>query len=523
MANHNAAGQAGDDRVMHIEKFRASLALPVFCLWLAACGATAKAPDAEVTLAAMPAETGEIARIINASGKVKPAMTVQVGSEISGKIVKIEVDFNDSVKAGDVLAVIDAETFTNRVEQQKAGLENSRSSIRVQEAAVARAQVNAEQARLDAVRVETLFRQSAASAARMEAAQQRLGVAESDLALAEAQLDGAQANLKQGEAGLKTSRVDLGRTVIRSPIDGIVIDRKVDAGQTVAASFSSPELFVIANDLSEIQVEAAIVESDVAGLGEGDAVSFTVDAYPERNFRGAVKQLRLNSIEEQNIVTYTAVVTAENPERLLMPGMTASLQITTESRKNILRIPAAAERFRPRPDEIKTWQAETPAGASDDEFPGWAQIEADLAGAGVAAGRIAAVKKKLIADTAETRKAINDPEESFRRTPNLKRLAEQTRLAFEATLAPNELGAYRQKVASAGNLREADVWVKAADGKMQMRSVGLGLSDGAFVEVIRGLKAGESVVTGIDDPSKAEEGEERGPGGRPGPGGRRRF
>ena len=507
---------------MPIYSHRAALCALAAALFLPACGSKTDKPAGEAELVRAPVERGEIARIINAAGRVKPATTVQVGSEVSGKIVEIKADFNTLVKAGDVLAVIDPETFSKRVEQQRAGLENARANIRVQEAAVVRARVNREQAVTELARVQNLFVQKAASASRLETARRNAGVAEADLILSEAQLDAAKASLRQSEASLDTARVDLGRTVIRAPIDGIVVDRKVDAGQTVAASFSAPELFVIAADLAQVQVEAAIVESDVSGLDAGDAVTFVVDAYPAQTFEGTVKELRLNPTEAQNIVTYTAVVTAANPERLLLPGMSASLQITTEARKNILRMPAGAERFRPSEAEIRQWAGAAGAGAAgpSEELPGWEQILGALKAAGLADARIASVRTELLAETEDLREAIANPEQTFQRTPNLKRLNERIRLYIERSLEPAQLKLYSQARSGMSQVREAQIWVVGNDGKLARRLVGLGVSDGTYTEVMRGLKEGEPVAISIRTPAPA--GEKGNPRGGP-PGAPRRL
>jgi len=242
-----------------------------------------------------------------------------------------------------------------------------------------------------------------------------------------------------------------------------VIERLVDPGQTVAASFSAPELFKIAGDLSKIKIDAAIVEGDVSGLDNGDPVSFSVDAYPGRIFRGAVDQLRLKSETQSNIVTYTAVVDAANDDGALMPGMTTNLQITSNSKKDILRIPANAERFR------------------------------------------------LENDTEELREQIADPAQTWRRSRRQKELRDIFAEIIKSELTPPQYQSYRQIVQASSNVRDAQIWVKDGD-KMVQRMVGLGLSDGSFIEVISGLSEGDSVVTSI-----GTAGGRRGPPrGRPG-------
>jgi len=204
---------------------------------------------------------GEIAKIINATGTVRPDITVQVGSEVSGKILSIDVDFNSVVKAGDVLAVIDPENLENRVAQAVAIVENRKADININLATVQRADVNAAQAKRSLNRREQLFAENAISKAQLEETERAMQLAEADTVLAKARLDGSQSSLKQAQADLRSAKVNLARTVIKAPIDGVVIERLVDPGQTVAASFSAPELFKIAGDLSKIKIDAAIVES----------------------------------------------------------------------------------------------------------------------------------------------------------------------------------------------------------------------------------------------------------------------
>lgn len=440
-----------------------------------------------------PVSRGEIAKIINATGTVRPDITVQVGSEVSGKILSVDVDFNTIVKEGDVLAVIDPENLENRVSQMQAQVENRRSDIRINEASLERAEVNAAQSQRSLNRRQQLHDEDAISTAQLEETERTMELANSDIELAKARLEGSQSSLKQAQADLRTAQVDLSRTIIRSPIDGVVIERLVDPGQTVAASFSAPELFKIAGDLSKLKIDAAIVESDVSGLDGGDPVSFSVDAYPGRVFRGTVDQLRLKSATESNIVTYTAVVDADNPDGVLMPGMTTNLQITTNSKSGILRIPAMAERFRPTPDQIKTWKVEDTASAETDLNQRTRERLSEL---GIADSRIESVLKVMADETVELRKQIDDPTQTWRKVGRLKQLNEINDGIIKRELTSTEYQDYRRLVQADAQIREAQIWIKTGD-KMAQVDVGLGLSDGSFVEVISGLSEGDEVVTGI--------------------------
>lgn len=474
-----------------------TLVLLTLGFFLAACAGETK-PDQNTAeaLRTVPVARGEVARIINASGTVQPEITVLVGSEVSGRVTAVNVDFNSVVQAGDILAEIDPQTFQNRVRQLEASLESAEATVRVRQAGIQRTEVNLGQSRAILTRRQGLFDENAASKAQLEEAQRSVGVNVADLALAMAQLDAAKASMKQTTASLKTARIDLSRTTIRSPIDGIVIERKIDPGQTVQASFSSPELFEIAADLSQILVEASIVESDVAGLTEGDKVGFTVDAYPNTNMVGVVKQLRLNSKVQSSIVTYVAIVQAENASGILLPGMTANLQITTDLKTGVLRIPASAERFRPSPAQIAQWQGDSLQGDTKPVLlndPVYARLER----IGLPKDRIDRIRTQLDETSAPMRDVINDPTKSFMRTPMLQRLEEVTKLVLAGVMSPPEYQKYKELLAQENSVRSVSLWVQTGDGKMIAKPVKLGLSDGAFVEIVSGLSEGDKVVSEI--------------------------
>ncbi len=468
------------------------------------CKSKDKTPEAEIapTLQTARIDTGDIAKIINATGTVRPDITVQVGSEVSGRLLTVDVDYNATVKQGDVLAVIDPDNFKNRVEQNRAQVESRRADIKINEASLKRAEVNAEQARRSLVRRQQLFSENAISKAQLEETEKAMSLADADIELAKARLEGSHSALEQAESALRTAQVDLSRTKILSPIDGVVIERLVDPGQTVAASFSSPELFKIAGDLSDIRVDAAIVEGDVAGLDAGDSASFTVDAYPAMNFRGEVEQLRLKSESQSNIVTYTAVVKADNQEHLLMPGMTTDLQITTNVKKDVLRLPAAAERFRPTPSQIEQWQSDTTDDEGGDADP---RARERLNTIGLSAAKTDAIMNKMNAQTADLRKDIKDPDKSWDRISNIKKLQVQTNAVIRSELTSQQYQDYRRAVQEESQLRFAQIWLKDGD-KMRPVTAGLGLSDGSYVEVVSGLKDNDEVIIGIEASAKPSKG-----------------
>ncbi len=279
---------------------------------------------------------GDVVDTVGATGALEAVTTVQVGSQVSGIIDALYADFNSIVREGEVIARLEPSLFESQVEQSRANLARS-------EADVARLTVALEDAGTQLRRSEELAAQDLIAASELEAAQVAVRSAE-------AQLQSAEASVIQSRASLNQSEVNLGHTVITAPIDGIVIARQVDVGQTVAASMSAPELFIIAADLTEMQVIANIDESDVGRIRPGQPVTFTVDAYAAEEFEGTVSQIRLEPVVLQNVVTYATVIDVPNNDLRLKPGMTATVTLEIARRENVLRVPNSALRFRPTPD-----------------------------------------------------------------------------------------------------------------------------------------------------------------------------
>lgn len=447
-----------------------------------------------VSLQTVGVMKGDVTRVINASGKVIPQEQVMVGSEVSGRVVDVKIDFNSMVKAGDILAEIDPEKFNNTLEQLRGRLKSAEADILVQEASINRAAVSLEQNRRVYDRQSSLFQQEAVSKARLEEAERSVGVSEADLRLAEARLESAKATIEQTQAQIKNAQADLRRTVIRSPIDGVIIERKIDPGQTVAASFNSPELFVIAADLSNMRVEAQIVESDVAGLNQGDPVKFTVDAYPDITFDGKVQQLRYMSTTQNNIVTYLAIVAVRNEDGILLPGMTANLEITADIRPDVARLPISAERFRPTPEQIAKWQdPETQTAEAGPLDPVYQRMKR----AGVPDSKIQQARGVLTQSAQPLIDIINDPEKSFMHTPMKVQLADLTTNILRSQLSPADFSEYNALLQAEKNIRLGELWVLSGADKMKKVPVKFGLSDSAFVELVSGLSEGDEVVTGI--------------------------
>jgi len=262
---------------------------------------------------------GDLIQTVTATGQLNPVVNVQVGSQISGRINKINVDYNSEVKSNQIIAEIDPSTY--------------QAAVLRAEAEVANAKANLALAQIQARRAESLYTNNLISAS------------DHDTALAQAQQ--AEAQVQSAQAALENARVDLSRCTIRAPVDGVVVSRNVDVGQTVAASFNTPTLFLIANDLSKMQIDALVSEADIGGVTVGQTANFTVDAFHYRTFHGKVSQIRYGAITNQNVVNYDCVVSVENEDLKLLPGMTATISIVIAERPNALKVPNAAFRFRP--------------------------------------------------------------------------------------------------------------------------------------------------------------------------------
>jgi len=277
-------------------------------------------------------ERGPITAIVTATGTVNPVVSVQVGSQVSGKIAKLFADFNSVVRQGQTLAQIDQQPFQARVSQARAAVKSATGNL-------AKSKNMAAQRKRERDRMATLRKQAFVS-------QADLDLAETNYRDAVANIEVMQAQLDQTQATLSSAELDLGYTTIYSPVNGIVVSRNVDVGQTVAASFQTPTLFVIAQDLTQMQVNANVSESDIGGVADGKPAHFRVDAYPKHFFEGTVTQVRNAPISVQNVVTYDVIITVDNRELKLKPGMTANVTIVTAKKEDPLRVPNGALRFR---------------------------------------------------------------------------------------------------------------------------------------------------------------------------------
>lgn len=305
-------------------------------------------------------ERGNLQATVASSGAVNPVALVTVGTQVSGQIRDLLVDFNSEVKAGQLLAQIDPETFEYRLRSAQADVDSARSAVATAQANVLAAQAQVSRAQVDFSEAERdldlkqslvekqFIARSEADKARalVNTTREALKAVQAQVGVSQAGVKSAEAGVAQREAALAQARIDLARTRIVSPVNGIVVKRSIERGQTVAASLQAPELFILAQNLRDMQVEAAVDESDVGRLSTGQTASFTVDAFPGQTFEGRIRQVRKAATNVANVVTYIAVVGFSNPDGKLLPGMTANVRIVTDQRQDVLKVSNAALRLR---------------------------------------------------------------------------------------------------------------------------------------------------------------------------------
>jgi HlyD family secretion protein len=469
--------------------------------------------DAEVKYRLAKVERGPIAAVVVASGTLNAVTTVQVGSQISGQVKEIFADFNTSVKKDQVIARIDPATFELRVNQARADLDAAegavavaRSGLAAQQAELGRVKVNLAEAQRDFERKKSLVEKNYISGAELDKAltvldstREQLKAVQAQLKVNQAQISSARAAVKQRESLLKQAQVDLERTIIRAPVDGTVILRNIDAGQTVAASLQAPVLFTIAQDLRDMQVEAAIDEADVGRLRVGMPASFAVDAFPRRSFSGEIKQIRKSPQNVQNVVSYTVVISAANPDLALLPGMTANVRIAVENREAALKVPNAALRWRP-------------AGATDVRAP----LDAPAQQAGGQAAqefraRLLQELKPSEAQRAQLDEIFSESRQKFARVRDMKgdgnrrreveRIRSETNARIAEILAAEQRPTWERILAESGGRGQSTVGrVYVLDNSQpKALEVRLGLSDGLSTEVVSGLTEGADVIIGTSD------------------------
>jgi len=494
-------------------------------------------------------ERGNITKSVSASGRLNPVVSVEVGSEISGQVSELLVDFNSEVKSGQVIARIDPERFeaevlkstaevsvakavvaTKRaaVDQALANLANAKAVLTALKADVEKSGVFRSDLKLDYDRKTKLLErgvvavsqvdkskaawassvaQEKASKAQVLAQQSAVAARDAQLSMARAEVKQARASVEQKKATLNITKVELKNTYIRSPVDGVVIGKDIDIGQTVAASFQAPTLFTIARDLRKMQVETSIDEADIGQITSGQIASFTVDSFPSRTFIGTVNQVRKKSQEIQNVITYTVVIDTNNNDLRLLPGMTANVEIKVSDRKDILKIPGAALRF-------------TPSGADNSEIvsPGKGGQSMGRSGGGnrraKAQARLNRLAKQLTL-TEQQKDQVRDLNRKIGQRIRAMRSSEGGGSGFREIiqkmrrqnsdkiieyLTPEQQKKYRAIIAEsrANTISPGRVWVLEGS-KLKLINVMIGVGDGKFYELTQGeLVEGREVLVGED-------------------------
>lgn len=491
------------------------------------------------------AERGEIVATVSATGTINPTTTVIVGSQLSGQVVQILADYNSEVKADQVVARLNSDQIRARLDAARADLEQMRAQKLVQQGQIEKVKAETERARAaqadaeaqvarneallgdsqriferqselrargfaaeqahDTARANRDAQQAALNSARAQVASAKAAIASlaADLQVAQANLVAVTAQIAQREAAVRQIEVDLRNTEIKSPVSGVVVQRNVELGQTVAASLQAPELFRIADDLRRMEISANIDETDVGRIKAGQRASFTVNAFPGRSFEGTVKQVRLGSQTVNNVVIYTTIVSIENPRRELLPGMTANLRIETDRREDVVRVPNAALRWRPPA------AAETPAAgqaAAPDRPPaaGGRSNVADFVEAVKSELKLTAAQSQAVdeavADMRRSFAAVMGEQDQNARRERARALRRELEDRISAALDEPQRAAFsaiRERFADGGRQAQtARVFVLGADRKPQAVTVRIGASDGAQTEVVSGLAAGTEVIIG---------------------------
>jgi len=450
-------------------------------------------------------ERGEISSVVTATGTINPVTTVLVGSQVSGTIKDLHADFNSHVKEGQVIVQIDPAIFEAQVEQGRANLLSAQANLLNAQANLKNAQANlskAEIAVVDAKRTlernKELIEKKVIAQATLDTAQTNYDtaiaqreVAKAQLESARAQVESNRAQVEQAKAGLKVAETNLKYTTIRSPVNGIVISRNVDVGQTVAASLQAPTLFTIAKDLTQMQVDTNVSEADIGRMVKGQDATFTVDAYPDRTFRGKVSEIRNAPITIQNVVTYDVVIQVDNSDLRLKPGMTANVSVQIEHKENILKIPNSALRFRPesaKKEETSNKKQEVPSSNK-----GGAVLERLAKELSLTADQQSKIEMVLRASRSEFQeiREKSKPEEARIRLRTLMRQKIWGFLTEEQKEKMKEMGqASEKKRATPGR-----VWVPTPEGKPVPVEITVGITDGTFSEVVTGnLQEGTEVV-----------------------------
>ena len=475
-------------------------------------------------------DVGDIESVVLSAGTLAALNTVVVGSQLSGQVAELHADFNDTVDAGEIVARIDPRTFEARVLQNQADVAVAKGNIESRKADLERAEATLRQAERELARRQTLQERGHVSVTELDRDITLVETSQAQVAVAKASIGNARATLEQRQAALAQSKLDFERTYIRSPVSGTVINRRVELGQTVAASFSAPELFEIGQDLHRMKVEASVDEADIGRIREGMPCRFTVDAYPDRRFFGRIQQIRKAPNIVQNVVTYKVIITADNDDLALLPGMTASVQIVLGSKSDVLKVPNAALRFAPRGTVRETPRADSQPSAAPAQFGGGARgggpggggrgegVGGGGRGGGFAGGGRGGGGRGGLAETVRTEFELT-PEQDRRLEEITKAQRESMRKAFqsaggdreamrarmqsmraamerdiETILTPEQTEKLRTLQDKTAGQQRATVWLLGDGGEPEERRIVVGLHDDEATEVVSGLEEGEEVV-----------------------------
>ena len=482
-----------------------------------------KGGDAEVAYRLGEVTKGPMEVLVSSTGKVHPVLIVDVGSQVSGQVSEVLVDYNSLVSKDEVIARIDPTPFEARLEVAEADLAQAKASVTMQNASL-------EQLKADLVGARAAFKELEQDLERQSSLLKRKVVSQSivdravasrdqsrariDSLLAQqkrqrAQIRTTEAQVLSRAAGLRERKTELDNTVIRSPVNGVVINRAADPGQTVAASLQAPVLFTIAQDLREIHLEVSVDEADIGRVREGQKVRFTVDAYPERTYTGQVIQIRKQPVEVSNVVTYVIIVSTRNDDDTLLPGMTANVELVIGERADAIQVPSSALRFTPRGIEVPS--AGGGGGSGGGGGQGW-QGQGGSGGGGMR-GMIQQLNENLNlnAEQQEAARAIfmemgqsirglrEGGMEADQMGPAIAQLRRQMTQKLEALFDPEQKRLYHQLTAEAAASRgvRGRVWTVGPEGSPVSANVMIGISDGSRTEVLRGeIKPGDQVIVG---------------------------
>lgn len=451
-----------------------------------------------------PVERGNIRVAISSTGTLSATSTVTVGSQISGQVTEVLVDFNDRVSKGQVLARIDPKTYEAQIEQGNAQIAAARASLQQARAALRNAELD--------------WRRKAELGERKLVSQADVDLARAAYEQARAQVEATEAQIRQQTASTETTRVNLERTVIRSPVDGVVLTRSIEPGQTVAASLQAPELFTIAEDLSKMKIELSVDEADIGQVQPGQRVTFTVDAFPDRQFRGKVQQVRLAATTTNNVVTYPVVVSVDNSDGTLLPGLTVNAEIEVSRRDDVLKVSNAALRYKPADQPADNASARGPRGAGMLEdlaaFVGTMELtpvqkaafETDLA---AARRRMEEMRKAMEAAMQGAQRAgaggppmmmmggarAQQPSAGGQMRQRMLERFQQDFAGFFATLDEAQRQAVERELANLAGARRVTVY-RLENNRPVPVVVRVGASDGSSTEIAGGVKEGDLLVTG---------------------------